>query len=112
MIPLRPFAWCLRAVLFPCAALAACRPAVAPRRFEVNMANVSYSPTSLTIGVGDTVVWVNRDIVPHTATSTDSTWDSGTMAQGAEYRFVAASTGLIRFRCRFHPLMVDSLRVQ
>jgi plastocyanin len=38
---------------------------------EVTIDNFSFGPTALTIQVGTTVTWTNRDDIPHTMVSTD-----------------------------------------
>ena len=43
---------------------------VPPRRHVVEIRGMAFHPAVLEIHRGDTVVWVNRDFVPHTATGT------------------------------------------
>ena len=46
---------------------------------------MAFHPEVLEVQRGDTVVWINRDIVPHTATATrKSGWDTGTAPSGKE----------------------------
>jgi len=42
---------------------------------EVKMAQISYAPAQVSAHVGDTVEWVNDDIVAHTATPRNGAWD-------------------------------------
>ena len=46
---------------------------------QINIDNFAYSPRKLTVTAGTRVTWVNRDDVPHTATSTarPRSFDSG-----------------------------------
>ena len=53
------------AVLPPAAEPAA---AAGPRTHRIEMQNMRFGPVPANIKAGDTIVWVNRDIVPHTAT--------------------------------------------
>src|SRR2546423_277336 len=49
---------------------------------------MEFHPAVLTVAAGDTVVWVNRDIVPHTATATGGTkWDTGQLTHGQSVPF-------------------------
>ena len=49
----------------------------------VEAANATaFTPTTITISVGDTVTWRNTDDVPHTSTQNDRVWDSGTLNPG------------------------------
>lgn len=76
------------------------------------MSGVRYSPASVVVAPGDTIEWRNEDIVPHTVTAADSTWDSGTVAIGEAWRWVATGKGAVAYACRFHPLMKGSLTVR
>ncbi|HET9982082.1 MAG TPA: hypothetical protein VFQ38_00780 [Longimicrobiales bacterium] len=69
------------------------------------MQDFAVAPDSLTVAVGDTVVFRNDDIVPHTATQVGGGWDSGEMGPGTSWRRVVERAGLERFYCRFHPGM-------
>jgi plastocyanin len=53
-------------------ALAGCLGgAAAPQESAVNIDNFAFTPTEITIAPGTTVVWTNRDDIPHTVTSAD-----------------------------------------
>ena len=41
----------------------------APRIHQIAIQGFVYTPASLEVAVGDTVVWTNRDVVPHTVTA-------------------------------------------
>ncbi len=47
-----------------------------PKTHAVTMENMRFQPESLTVASGDSVVWVNKDLVPHTATSKAGGFDS------------------------------------
>jgi len=65
------------------------------------------------VAVGDTVVWINRDIVPHTATGHGrSRWDTGQLTQGQEGRYVARRAGETSYACTLHPTMHGKLIVR
>lgn len=60
---------------------------------------------------GDTVVWINNDIVPHTATASDGSWDTGSIAPG-ERRSIRITDGFSTdYFCRFHPMMRSRLAI-
>jgi plastocyanin len=91
--------------------LAACaRPA--PRLHTVEISGFAYLPATLDVAPGDTVVWINRDAVPHTATRDGRSWDSGSIAAGQTWRLVAASRGSQPYYCAFHPVMRGELVVR
>ena len=76
-------------------------------KHQVNMANFTFVPDSLSISIGDTVLWVNKESVSHTTTSGvngvwDSLWDSGVMALGDSFKHVFSTTGTFHYFCRIH----------
>jgi plastocyanin len=40
-----------------------------PKTHTVTMENMRFQPETLTVARGDTIVWINNELVPHTATS-------------------------------------------
>jgi len=42
---------------------------------QIKMAQVAYAPAQVSAHVGDTIEWVNEDIVAHTATARNGAWD-------------------------------------
>ncbi len=89
---------------------AALRPGAAT--YTVIIDAVQYSPLVLTVRVGDTVVWVNRDPFPHTATAVDGRFDSQSIESGGSWKFTPKKPGVIAYGCKFHPTMKATLRVQ
>jgi plastocyanin len=88
------------------------RPAAAePRTHHVEIRAFQYGPATLTVRRGDTVVWSNRDLVPHTATARGS-WDSGSIAANATWRYTASRAGRFAYDCAFHPGMKATLVVR
>jgi plastocyanin len=76
---------------------------------------MAFHPDSVRVTAGDTVSWINQDIVPHTATSQHGAalqWDTGQLAQGATGRFVARRAGTVRYTCTLHPTMHGVLVIQ
>ena len=97
------------AIVLPLAAFAAGGGTVQPiqgRTHSIEIRGMQFHPPVLTVARGDTVVWINRDIVPHTATSTGKNkWDTGQLAQGATGRYVPRRAGKVRYSCTLHPTM-------
>jgi len=80
----------------------------------VEIQGMAFRPETLTVHAGDTVVWVNKDMVPHTATSSsgNAVWDTGNLAQGADGRYVAREPGTADYICTLHPLMHATLVIK
>ena len=84
----------------------------APRVHTVLIEGMRYQPEGLTVAVGDTVVWINRDMVPHTATSASGRFDSNEIAPGKSWTHTVRATGEFAYICTYHPLMKAVLRVR
>ena len=65
-----------------------------------------FSPATLTITAGTTVIWKNVSTAPHTVTSDDgTTFDSGTIPTGGSFRFKFTTSGTFSYHCNYHPYM-------
>jgi plastocyanin len=74
---------------------------------------MAFHPAELEVRRGDTVVWVNRDIVAHTATAArEPAWDTGSLASGDSGTHVAGVRGEVEYYCELHPTMEGRLVVQ
>jgi plastocyanin len=74
---------------------------------------MKFSPSMVSVHVGDRVIFKNADLVPHTATAkAPATFDSAALKNGDEWTFTAEQTGAIRYVCTFHPMMEGSIVVQ
>jgi plastocyanin len=99
----------LVAPLLPAEAGSATPPA---RTHTVTIRGFEYQPPRLSVRRGDTVVWINRDIVPHTATAPGAGMESGSIPADGSWRYVAARRGSYVYDCTFHPNMRGVLRVR
>lgn len=84
-------------------------PAVASKKIVVD--SFEYQPASLTVSVGDTVEWDNKDAVDHSATSTTGGFDVALPA-GKSGTFVAKTAGTFDYICTLHPNMKATLVVK
>lgn len=89
------------------AALAAA-PAATHR---VVMKATSYAPAELTVRLGDSIVWVNKDFFPHTVTAADH-FDSGSIDPGSSWKYTPKRRGEYAYTCIFHPNMKGVLKVE
>lgn len=64
-----------------------------------------YSVNVLTVPVGTTVTWVNRDDQMHTATAVDGSFDSGFLAEGEPFSQTFDTPGEYEYFCTPHPWM-------
>lgn len=96
-------------VFFLCApfSLASAKPVT----HTVSITGMKFVPDDLEIAVGDTVIWKNEDIVPHTVTD-KSVWNSGTLLSDKNYKFKFKRSGSYSYSCQFHPLMTARITVK
>ena len=95
------------AVLAGAAASAAAPPPPAP---TIAMAGMHFGPAPAGLRAGDTILFVNRDIVAHTATARDHSFDVVVQPHQSG-RVTLRHGGAIAFYCRFHPTMQGVLQV-
>src|SRR5262249_16282512 len=76
--------------------------------------NFAFHPRTLTVPAGTRVTFVNRDDVPHTATSTRKprAFDSGTLDTYDRFAFVFATRGTYEYFCILPPKMVGQIVVK
>ena len=75
-----------------------------PVTHTITIESARFSPADLTIHPGDTVVWVNKDIFAHTATSKRPGFDSKVIQPGASWRYRVTSKGEFAYTCSLHPM--------
>jgi plastocyanin len=86
---------------------------IAPVRHVVEIRGMAFHPAELEIGRGDTVVWINRDIVPHTATGSGKPgWSTGTLVQDQSGQYVPHHRGTTSYFCVLHPVMKGKLIIR
>ena len=71
----------------------------------------SFSPVDLTVAVGESIVWVNGDPYPHTATARTGGIDSRTIASGKSWKYTANTKGDFPFVCTLHPSITGAIHV-
>jgi len=74
-----------------------------PRTHTVALRGMKNVPATLVVSAGDTVVWKNEDVVPHTATDRGKVFDSGNIEPGASWSYVAGRKGTFSYYCAYHP---------
>jgi plastocyanin len=84
--------------------VAAAAPIRKPVTHTVSIDGARFSPADLTVRAGDTIVWVNNDILAHTATSRNGAFDSKVIEPGRRWKFVVKQKGTFAYTCSFHPM--------
>lgn len=99
------------AVLAAAAILLAARGPAEAQGSAVAIQGFAFSPATLTVPVGTTVTWTNRDAAPHTVTATDASFGSPTLETGQSFSFTPARAGTFGYMCTIHPGMKGTLIV-
>jgi plastocyanin len=73
---------------------------------------MQFSPQTIKVNVGDTVIWKNKDPFPHTVTSENRGFDSGEFAENRSWKFKARRKGTFPYICTLHPTMKGNLVVK
>lgn len=84
--------------------------AAVPKVHTVVMANMRFGPMPAGLKAGDSIVWINRDLVPHTATSGAGGFDIR-LDGGARKKMSVSRAGSFPVVCRYHPGMRTTLKV-
>ena len=82
------------------------------RRHRVTIAGLQFTPADVVADPGDTVEWVNRDLVPHTVTARDESWDSHGLAENATWEMHITDSTVGDYFCRYHPTMHGRLVIR
>ncbi|HEV7615899.1 MAG TPA: cupredoxin family copper-binding protein [Solirubrobacterales bacterium] len=79
----------------------------------VMIRDYEYEPASITVPVGTTVTFTNRDTTPHTATSKQSgAFESGSIDTGRSGKVTLEQAGTFAYYCLFHPFMKGTIVVE
>jgi plastocyanin len=78
---------------------------------EVKIDNFSFTPHTLTIAVGTTVTWTNRDDIPHTVVSTDGVFKSKVRDTDEKFSYTFTKAGTYPYFCSVHPKMTGKIVV-
>jgi plastocyanin len=74
----------------------------------VSIAGFAFSPASVSVKVGQSVTWTNKDNAPHTATDLAGAFDSGSIATSQSFNFVFHTAGTYTYHCLIHSMMASA----
>jgi plastocyanin len=78
---------------------------------KVMIDNFTFEPAQLTVKVGTTVTWTNRDDIPHTVVSAGK-FRSKTMDTDGTFTFTFTTAGEYKYFCSLHPHMTGTVKVE
>ena len=77
----------------------------------MSIKNRAFSPISLRIKKGETVMWKNNDTNDHTVDGDDGSFSSGTIKSGRTFRHTFKKAGKYTYSCKLHPRMKGTVVV-
>ncbi len=98
-----------RIALLGAIVLAASVPARAAT-IQISMQNLEIAPATASAKVGDTIEWINRDVLAHTATARNGDFDV-VLPPNKTASLVLKKAGTVDYYCRYHPNMKATLTV-
>jgi plastocyanin len=78
---------------------------------EITIDNFSFGPQTVTVPVGATVTWTNRDDIPHTVVSTDGVFKSKVRDTDEKFSYTFTKPGTYSYFCSVHPKMIGKIVV-
>ena len=86
--------------------------AAGAKSYTVNIQGFKFSPDSLVIASGDTVVWQNLDSVSHAVISDNGELNSDILPEGGTYSHTFVNKGTFDYYCRIHHAMTGIIIVR
>ncbi len=71
----------------------------------IEIRDFKFYPDDINVKPGDTVRWVNKDFVPHTATANNKNWDSKLISVNNQWEIVINEDTFEDYYCVYHPNM-------
>ena len=77
----------------------------APVQHQVVIDAMRFTPQVVQVRPGDTITWVNRDLVAHNVTANGAKLRSGDLAPGQSWRYTVRPGASFGYVCTLHPVM-------
>jgi plastocyanin len=77
---------------------------------QITIDNLVFAPAEVSVKVGDTIEWINKDVLAHTATARNGDFDV-TIPPKKTVTSVVKKPGTVEYYCRFHPNMKAVLTI-
>lgn len=71
----------------------------------VEIKGMVFSQKNISVKAGETIMFVNKDAAPHTATATDGSFNTGRLKKGESAMVKIDNAGNFAFFCEVHPSM-------
>ena len=77
----------------------------------VTIQSYTFTPSEISIKVGETVTWTNLDSVAHNIVADDGSWGSSQLNKGDKFSFTFNQAGSYTYHCGVHPNMIGKIIV-
>lgn len=78
----------------------------------VTIKKFKFVPAEITVRIGDTITWVNKDLAPHTATSDAKDWSTDALKKGQSETVELTAQTTTGYFCKFHPNMKGRIIIE
>jgi plastocyanin len=86
--------------------------AVQSAEMSIKIDNFTFTPDTIEVAVGTTVVWTNDDDIPHALAETERRFKSKALDTGDTYSFTFTTPGSYDYFCSLHPHMKGKIVVK
>jgi plastocyanin len=83
-----------------------------PAAVDIKIDNFTFAPQRLIVKAGTTVIWRNRDDIPHAIASSIRLFKSKALDTDDTYAFTLKTAGTYEYFCSLHPQMTGTIVVE
>ena len=82
-----------------------------PKLITVEIKDMKFVPDTVTVNKGDTIMWINKDMVAHDVTEeTSGAWRSGKLESGASWKLAVQDEA--NYLCSIHTVMKGKIELE
>ena len=102
---------CVMMLLLACGLNGCTTPPAKPQTYTVEIKDMKFVPDNIIVSKGDTVVWINRDMMAHDVTEEKTkAWTSAPIAEGGIWKM--AVTENVDYYCSIHVVMKGKIELE
>ncbi len=72
---------------------------------KISIKEMKFSPATISVKLGTTVTWTNKDDHDHTVVANDESFKSGNLSHGETFEHKFEKKGKFKYACSYHPRM-------
>ena len=78
----------------------------------IKIINFTFTPSNITIKVGENVTWINEDSATHQVKEDFGLFLSNPLAKGQSFTYQFTTTGIFNYTCNIHSFMKGKVIVE